>query len=91
MHAAGKEDVDDAVKAARAAFNGPWVETGGTARGALMYRLVELIEQSRKTLATIEAWDSGTLAVRAFQFDCPGAQLTEVSSRRKTVLGGLRW
>lgn len=61
VHAAGAEDVDAAVKAARSAFNGPWRDTGGTARGALIYKLVELIERDRKTLATIEAWDNGMI------------------------------
>jgi aldehyde dehydrogenase (NAD(P)+) len=56
---ATSEDVDSAVKAARAAFEGPWKATAGTARGQLLMKLADLVEAEQETLATIEAMDSG--------------------------------
>ncbi|KIY02262.1 uncharacterized protein Z520_02400 [Fonsecaea multimorphosa CBS 102226] len=53
------EDVDKAVAAARAAFEGPWKATAGTARGQLLLKLADLVEAEQETLATIEAMDSG--------------------------------
>ncbi|CAK7271935.1 mitochondrial aldehyde dehydrogenase [Sporothrix epigloea] len=60
VYAATAEDVDRAVAAARAALNGPeWGELPATDRGKLMYKLADLVEQHRETLATIETWDNG--------------------------------
>lgn len=52
--------MDKAVKAARAALKNPsWRDLPGTSRGKLMNRLAQLIEDNRKTLATIETIDNG--------------------------------
>ncbi|KAK7212656.1 hypothetical protein V2G26_019834 [Clonostachys chloroleuca] len=59
VHAAGPEDVDIAVKAARAAFNGPWSRVSAAARGTLLFKLASLLEDHRRELATIETWDNG--------------------------------
>jgi aldehyde dehydrogenase (NAD(P)+) len=59
VSAATAEDVDRAVQAARAAFDGPWGQTAGTARGKLMLRLADLVEEAQEILATIEALDNG--------------------------------
>jgi aldehyde dehydrogenase (NAD(P)+) len=60
VEAAGPEDVDRAVKAARAALNSPdWGGISNTERGALIYKLADLIKAQRDTLATLEAWDNG--------------------------------
>ncbi|KAF2014194.1 aldehyde dehydrogenase [Aaosphaeria arxii CBS 175.79] len=60
VEAASESDIDKAVKAARKALRDPsWSEMSGTDRGKLMRRLVQLIEENRETLATIEAWDNG--------------------------------
>lgn len=60
VYAAGEEDIDIAVKAARKAFKDPsWKLLPPTDRGALMLKLADLIEQHRETLATIETWDNG--------------------------------
>ncbi|KGO68401.1 Aldehyde dehydrogenase, N-terminal [Penicillium italicum] len=60
IHAASAEDVDKAVKAARAALNDPcWRDMPGIDRGKLMNRLAQLIEDNRATLATIETIDNG--------------------------------
>lgn len=60
VEAAGPEDVDDAVKAARAAFkSSAWRDMSPTDRGNLMIKLSQLIEQHAETLAAIETWDNG--------------------------------
>ena len=52
-------DVDKAVKAARAAFEGPWRKMHASERGRLLYRLADLIEANADELARIETLDSG--------------------------------
>jgi aldehyde dehydrogenase (NAD+) len=60
VEAASAEDIDKAVAAARAAFNDPaWRELPNTDRGALMYKLAELVEQEKEVLATLDTWDNG--------------------------------
>lgn len=60
MYAGTAEDVDTAVKAARAALNHPsWRDMSGLDRGKLMNRLAQLIEENKETLATIETCDNG--------------------------------
>lgn len=60
MEAASPQDIDRAVVAARAAFNHPsWRDMTGGARGALMHKFADLIEQHQRVLATIETWDNG--------------------------------
>jgi acyl-CoA reductase-like NAD-dependent aldehyde dehydrogenase len=60
VYAASADDVDAAVKAARKAFKDPsWRDISGTERGALLYKLAELVETHAETLATIETWDNG--------------------------------
>ena len=54
------EDVDLAVDAAREAFdNGPWSKMDARDRGALIYRLADLIEEDAENLAAIETLDNG--------------------------------
>src|ERR1700734_3586023 len=53
-------DVDKAVQAARAAFEqGPWRKMNASARGRLINRLADLIEQNADQLARLEALDNG--------------------------------
>ena len=60
---ASKHDVDRAVKAARRNLNqGPWSEMNATQRGALLYRLADLVEENASLLGEIETKDSGKLA-----------------------------
>ncbi|KAL8917951.1 MAG: hypothetical protein Q9172_005620 [Xanthocarpia lactea] len=58
VYAAGAEDVDIAVAAARKAFK-TWRDVVPTERGGLMLKLADLVDQHRQTLATIETWDNG--------------------------------
>ncbi|KIW12428.1 hypothetical protein PV08_09705 [Exophiala spinifera] len=70
VEAASADDVDKAVKAARAAFNDPsWRDLPPTDRGAIMYKFADLIEANRETLATLETWDNGKPYSVAFNDD----------------------
>jgi acyl-CoA reductase-like NAD-dependent aldehyde dehydrogenase len=53
------EDVDRAVRAARAALEGPWSKLRPTDRGRILERLSVLIEDHADELAQIESLDSG--------------------------------
>ncbi|MCV0427180.1 MAG: aldehyde dehydrogenase family protein, partial [Roseibium sp.] len=70
---ASPKDVDRAVFAARRALNDPaWRDMTQTARGKLLYRLAELIEEHASHLGEVETTDSGKL-------------LAETSSQSKYV------
>ncbi|CAH0047658.1 unnamed protein product [Clonostachys solani] len=60
VHGAGALDIDDAVKAARQAFEQSWRDTDASIRGDLINKLAQLIEKHADTLAAIETWDNGT-------------------------------
>ncbi|KAF2643022.1 aldehyde dehydrogenase-like protein [Massarina eburnea CBS 473.64] len=60
VYAAGAEDVDIAVAAARKAFKDPsWRDLDSTVRGDVLYKFAQLIEENKEILATIETWDNG--------------------------------
>lgn len=61
MHAAGAEDVDLAVKAAKQAFirDSPWRIMDASARGRLIFRLADAIEENKEYLTALEAMDVG--------------------------------
>jgi aldehyde dehydrogenase (NAD+) len=56
---AGTADIDAAVAAARAAFEGPWRTMPASERGRLMLKLADLIEENIDELAALEALDNG--------------------------------
>jgi phenylacetaldehyde dehydrogenase len=71
---ADAEDVDRAVRAARAAFeNGPWPEMLPDERERLMWRLADLLEQHAGELAELESLDNGKPIAMARLIDVPGA------------------
>jgi betaine-aldehyde dehydrogenase len=74
--AASESDVDDAVAAARRAFEGEWGRTSGAARGAVLNRLAELIERDADEFARIEALDVGKPATQPALLDVPNAVAT---------------
>ena len=57
----GPEDVDLAVDAARAAFEGAWGRTSGFERAAIMRRIATAISDNAEYLARLEVNDSGKL------------------------------
>ncbi|TWT34879.1 aldehyde dehydrogenase family protein [Blastopirellula retiformator] len=65
-------DIDAAVKAARRAFDGgPWRTMDARDRGALIYKLAELIEQEKEALAALETLDNGKPIKDALNADLP--------------------
>ncbi|HXW54592.1 MAG TPA: aldehyde dehydrogenase family protein [Candidatus Cybelea sp.] len=54
------EDIDRAVKAARAAFeSGPWAKMPPAQRGRLIWKLADLIDEHREEFAQLESLDNG--------------------------------
>src|ERR1700726_4219932 len=55
-----KEDVDRAVKAARAAFDsGPWSKITPSDRGRMIWRIADLIDKHLEEFAQLESLDNG--------------------------------
>lgn len=60
VHAAGKDDVDRAVAAARHAFDhGPWRRMSALQRGSILYKYADLVDKHADELAALEALDNG--------------------------------
>ena len=69
---ASPADIDEAVRAARAQFDGgDWSELTGADRGLLLYRLADLIERDAEILVTLEALDIGRPAFEPRMVDIP--------------------
>ncbi|PRZ44173.1 aldehyde dehydrogenase (NAD+) [Antricoccus suffuscus] len=58
---AGAPDVDVAIEAARAAFDGTWRDTPGVQRAALMHRFADLLEENAEQIGLLESRDNGKL------------------------------
>ncbi|XP_031488766.1 aldehyde dehydrogenase family 2 member C4-like [Nymphaea colorata] len=55
-----KADIDLAVKAAREAFDhGPWPRMTGSARGKLMFKLADLMDQNVEEITSLDALNAG--------------------------------
>jgi acyl-CoA reductase-like NAD-dependent aldehyde dehydrogenase len=59
VQAAGAGDVDRAVKAARAAFEGPWSKMTGIDRAKLLWKLADLLEANADEIGLVESLDNG--------------------------------
>jgi aldehyde dehydrogenase (NAD+) len=55
----GTEDIDRAVRAADAAFRGPWKKVTPAERGRLLMRLADAIEEQAERFALLETLDVG--------------------------------
>src|SRR4051794_15934533 len=55
----GAEDVDAAVRAARAALEDKWGTLVAARRAALMFRLADLVDEHSAELAELESLDTG--------------------------------
>ncbi|RKP44872.1 aldehyde dehydrogenase family protein [Trinickia fusca] len=53
------DDVDAAVRAARAAYEGAWGDTSAVERGRVLARLSQLVAEHREALAQLESRDTG--------------------------------
>lgn len=70
VHAASADDVDQAVKAARAALaHSSWKQLPPTDRGRLMAKLADLIEEKQELFASIDAWDNGAFTMHLTYLD----------------------
>ena len=56
---AGAQDVDRAVKAARAAFDGKWSTMAASRRAKIVYKMAQLIAERASDLALLEVRDNG--------------------------------
>lgn len=87
--AGGEADVDLAVRAARAALEGPWAEMKPSERARLLWRLSDAIEAHADELALIETLDNGKPLRDARLFDVPHAVETlRYNAGWTTKLGG---
>lgn len=69
---AQEEDVDQAVKAARQAFeHGTWPDLSAAERAHIIYKLADLIEENKEELAQLEALDNGKPYHIALEDDIP--------------------
>jgi aldehyde dehydrogenase (NAD+) len=68
---ANEKDVDNAVKAARKAYNGIWSSMGGKERGKYIYRIARLIQEKARELAVIESLDGGKPIRESRDIDIP--------------------
>lgn len=70
--AAGAEDIDRAVDAARNAFeSGEWPQTAASTRGQLLHKLADLIELHADELARLETLDNGKPLQESMNVDLP--------------------
>src|ERR671910_788683 len=69
--AAGPADVDRAVAAARAAFDGTWSRLSGRDRGKYPYRLGRLVQERARELAVLESIDNGKPIRESRDVDVP--------------------
>ena len=83
---ADKADVDLAVKAARAAFEGAWSKVSPSERGKLLNRLADLVEKNAEELAQLESLDNGKSSARRLKAICLSARTfcaTSPAGRRR--------
>jgi aldehyde dehydrogenase (NAD+) len=71
-----KADVDEAVKAARKAFEGPWSKMGPHQRARYLFKIADLIEQHADEMAELETLDNGKAKTQALAIDIAGAAET---------------
>ncbi len=68
---AGVEDVDRAVAAARAAFEGPWSKMRPAERQRILWKVGELVMSHADELARLETLDNGKPIFESRQIDVP--------------------
>jgi aldehyde dehydrogenase (NAD+) len=68
---AGPEDVDRAVEAARAAYDGAWGTLPGRERAKYLYRIARLIQERAREFAVLESLDNGKPIKESRDVDVP--------------------
>ena len=70
---AAPSDVDDAVRAARRAFEGPWGRMPGRERAKFLFRIARAIQERGRELAVLESLDNGKPIRESRDVDIPTA------------------
>jgi aldehyde dehydrogenase (NAD+) len=66
------EDIDRAVRAARAAFEGPWRGYTPVQRQNVLLRLADLVEEHGRELGVLDVFDMGSpISIAQFKFRAP--------------------
>ena len=68
---ASESDVDSAVKAARAAFEGEWGNYSGTQRSHYLYRIARMLQERAREFAVLESMDGGKPIRESRDVDIP--------------------
>ena len=68
---AGQQDVDRAVAAARAAYEGPWGATPGRDRAKYLYRIARVLQERAREFAVLESLDNGKPIRESRDVDIP--------------------
>ena len=68
---AGPRDVDDAVAAARRAYEGPWRDMAGSERAKYLFRIARAIQERSRELAVLESLDNGKPIKESRDVDIP--------------------
>ena len=71
MAQAGQQDVDRAVAAARAAYDGAWGATPGRERAKYLYRIARVIQERAREFAVLESLDNGKPIRESRDVDIP--------------------
>ena len=70
---ASAQDVDDAVRLARAAYDKVWSRTSGLERGKYLFRIARGIAERSRELSVLESLDNGKPIRETRDFDVPAA------------------
>src|SRR6476619_401136 len=70
---ADKGDVDEAVKAARAALNGPWGKMSARERGRLVHRMADRLLEKADEVSRLETLHNGKPIFESRQIEIPAA------------------
>jgi aldehyde dehydrogenase (NAD+) len=68
---AGQADVDNAVRAARTAFEGPWGRLPGAERGKYLFRIARILQERAREFAVLETLDNGKPIKESRDVDIP--------------------
>ena len=71
MASANEADIDDAVRAARRAFEGTWSKMRGADRGKYLFRIARLVQERARELAVAESLDNGKPIKESRDVDIP--------------------
>ncbi|MCW2923031.1 MAG: aldehyde dehydrogenase [Thermoleophilia bacterium] len=65
------KDVDRAVAAARAAFDGDWSRRSGAERGRFLFRIARILQERAREFAVLETMDGGKAIKESRDIDVP--------------------